>query len=100
MATNTGPGGKGESPMGDAAIAGEVSERMTGDPDRATGEDVVTEDDADEARLEQLPEHERDADTSVGAGLTSSGVMAEQRGEGDEGAQPFDSDDEEADADR
>jgi hypothetical protein len=85
MAANFGPGGKGESPLGDAAIAGEVSERITGEAE-------------DEEELEGLPEHERDTDTTQGAGLTSSGVMAEQRG--GEGPQPFDTDDEEADADR
>jgi hypothetical protein len=84
MATNYGPG-KGESPIADAALAGEVSERVTGE-------------DEEEDRLDQLPEHERDADTSVGGGMTRSGVMAEQRAEG--GDQPFDSDDAEADADR
>jgi hypothetical protein len=85
MASNYGPGGKGETPLADAAIAGEVSERVTGEAE-------------EEDRLDQLPEHERDTDTSVGAGLTSSGVMAEQRG--GEDAQPFESDDAEADADR
>jgi hypothetical protein len=84
MATNYGPG-KGESPIADAALAGEVSERATGEAEE------------EDERLEGLPEHERDADTSVGGGMTRSGVMAEQRGEG---AQPFESDDAEADADR
>lgn len=84
MATNYGPG-KGESPIGDAALAGEVGERITGE-------------DEEEDRLDQLPEHERDADTSVGGGMTRSGVMAEKRDAA--GEQPFESDDEEADADR
>jgi len=83
MATNYGPG-KGESPIADAALAGEVSERAT--------------DEAEDERLEGLPEHERDADTSVGGGMTRSGVMAEKRDAG--GEQPFESDDAETDADR
>ena len=85
MASNYGPGGKGESALGDAAIAGEVQERVTSEAE-------------EEDRLAQLPEHERDADTSVGGGMTRSGVMAEKRDAG--GEQPFESDDEEADADR
>ena len=85
MASNYGPGGKGETPLADAAIAGEVGKRAAGEVE-------------DEEGLEGMPEHERDTDTTQGAGLTSSGVMAEQREGG--GSQPFDSDDAEADADR
>ena len=50
-----------------------------------------------EDRLDQLPDHERDRDTSQGAGLTSSGVMAEERGSSE--AQPLASDQDERDTD-
>ena len=48
-----------------------------------------SEDEAAESeRLAGLPEHEIDRDESIGAGLTSAGAMAEDRGEEWAGEQP------------
>jgi hypothetical protein len=46
-------------------------------------EDEVSEDD-EQGRLDQLPDHEKDVDTSEGGGMTGTGVMAEQRGSSEE----------------
>jgi hypothetical protein len=48
----------------------------------AVDEEVSDED--EQARLDQLPDHEKDTDTSEGGGMTGSGVMAEQRGASEE----------------
>jgi hypothetical protein len=53
----------------------------------AAAQDAVDEevsDDDDEGRLDQLPDHEKDTDTSEGGGMTGTGVMAEQRGASEE----------------
>ncbi len=46
--------------------------------DRDAAIEAVGDEDAE--RLSALPDHEIDTDTSVGAGLTASGGVAEERG--------------------